>query len=300
MKIGLNLSFAVKRWYTPETLAAMVRRDFRTEDVQFTWDLVDPWWPAPERDGIARRWAHALRHEGLRLGGTFGGIASYTYPQLLAPTEDLRRLSVAFFKRAVDMTSAMQSDCIGTPLGGMTHEDAADPARRETIYRQAVDLVRELAAYAGRAGLKKILIEPTPLSTEFPSDPETSLRLMRDLTDTAVPVRLLLDWGHVLFEPLRGARADMGVWLDVCLPYVDCFHLQQTDGQLDRHWGFTKPGKVSVELIRGTVARYAADDRIQYVELIYPFEETDERVYDDVRETMTLLHNAFGQAVAPV
>jgi sugar phosphate isomerase/epimerase len=299
MKIGLNLSFAVKRWLTPGFLASMIRNDFRTEHVQFTWDLVDPWWPARQRDTIARSWSLALRQEGLHLGGTFGGLASYTYPQLLAPTAEHRRLSLQFFKRAVDMTSAMEAECIGTPLGGMSHEDAEDERRRKAIYNRVLDLVRELASYAKHAGLKKILVEPTPLSTEFPCDPQGSLQLMRDLEGTAVPVRLLVDWGHALFEPLLKEQADMGIWLATCLPYIDCFHLQQTDGQLDRHWGFTRPGKLSASLIRQTVEGYHAGDRIQYVELIYPFEETDEYVYQDVRETMTMLQSALGEAPAP-
>jgi len=298
MIVGLNLSFATKRWLMPDALAAMVRRDFRTTHIQFTWDLLDPWWPSRERDAAARRWSEAFRREDLVLGGTFGGIASYTYPQLLAPGLEQRRVSLRFFERAVDMTAAMEADCIGTPLGGMTHEDAVDPRRRAEIYAGTLDLVRELAEYAKRAGLKKILVEPTPLATEFPSDPAGSLRLMRDLQNTAVPVRLLVDWGHALFEPLLQEQADMGLWLRTCLPYIDCFHLQQTDGQLDRHWGFTKPGKVTPALIRETMEAHRADDRIQYVELIYPFEETDEKVYRDVRDTMTMLQDALGDAPA--
>jgi hypothetical protein len=33
MKIGLNLSFAVRRWLVPELLAAMIRNDLRTTHV---------------------------------------------------------------------------------------------------------------------------------------------------------------------------------------------------------------------------------------------------------------------------
>ena len=65
-----------------------------------------------------------------------------------------------------------------------------------------------------------------------------------------------------------------------------------------RHWGFTRPGKLNVDLIRQTIERYGAADRGQYVELIYPFEETDECVYQDVRETMTMLQSALGEAAA--
>ena len=45
MVLGLNLSFAVKRWMKPAQLAAMCKHDFGVEHVQFTWDLIDPWWP---------------------------------------------------------------------------------------------------------------------------------------------------------------------------------------------------------------------------------------------------------------
>ena len=89
-----------------------------------------------------------------------------------------RRVSLQFFKRAVDMTLVMEADCIGTPLGGMSHEDAEDEGRRKAIYSEVLDLVGEPATYAKAAGLKKILVEPTPLSTEFPSDPRGSLQLI--------------------------------------------------------------------------------------------------------------------------
>jgi hypothetical protein len=45
----------------------------------------------------------------------------------------------------------------------MSHEDAEDEGRRKAIYSEVLDLVGELATYAKAAGLKKILVEPTPL-----------------------------------------------------------------------------------------------------------------------------------------
>lgn len=44
MKLGLNLSFAVKRRLGGEQMAAVVR-ELGFDSIQFTWDLVDPWWP---------------------------------------------------------------------------------------------------------------------------------------------------------------------------------------------------------------------------------------------------------------
>lgn len=71
-----------------------------------------------------------------------------------------RRVSLQFFKRAVDMTLVMEADCIGTPLGGMSHEDAEDEGRRKAIYSEVLGLVGELTTYAKAAGLTSHGLRP--------------------------------------------------------------------------------------------------------------------------------------------
>ena len=82
MNLGLNLSFAVKRWLKPEFLASMCRNDFHVDNVQFTWDLIDPWWPKDKRKQMARRYQTAFLDVGISIDSAFGGVASYSYPQL--------------------------------------------------------------------------------------------------------------------------------------------------------------------------------------------------------------------------
>jgi len=283
MKIGLNLSFAVKRWLDPKNLSAMIRNDLNTKYIQFTWDLIDPWWPSKLRDKIAKKWSKAFREEGLVLDGTFGGLASYTYPQLMAPSAEQREISL-------NLTATMETKSIGTPLGGMNHQDAYDEKKRKEIYNIVLDLIRELAVYAKKRGLEKIIIEPTPLFTEFPNNPDDSLKIMKDLEGTTdIPVKLLVDWGHAILKPFLREQANMGIWIMKCKKYIDCIHLQQTDGLLDRHWGFTHDGKITIDLIKNLVKKYSLDDIIQFVEVIYPFEETDEDVLKDITKTMNLL-----------
>lgn len=291
MKLGLNLSFATKRWLEPKALAALIRDELQVEEIQFSWDLLNPWWPAELRDALAAEWGQAFREAGLVLDGTFGGLASYTYPHLLAPREELRQVALDFFKRAIDMTIAMGTDSIGTPLGGMDHADAYDEKRRAEIYKRTLELVRELASYGKKAGLKQILIEPTPLFTEFPGTPDECVQLMEDLGDTDIPVLYLLDWGHALMKPFLNEEADVDIWLSKVKPYIGAFHLQQTDGLLDRHWGFTQEGIIDVVELRGKLAEYGLDHMTQFVEIVYPFEATDEYVLDDMKKTMAYLRS---------
>ena len=169
MEIGLNLSFAVKRWTEPVQLARMCKNDFRVRHIQFTWDLIDPWWPEKERNKLVREYRDAFESEGLFIDATFGGIAGYIYSQLLSPTETQRNISFEFFKRSIDMTIEMGADIMGTPVGGMSYNDSRNPARRSELYGLMLEYLRELASYGKKKGLKEIHIEATPLDTEFPT-----------------------------------------------------------------------------------------------------------------------------------
>lgn len=290
MKLGLNLSFAVKRFLEPEKLAHMCRHDFGTDHVQFTWDLIDPWWPEELRDVLAIRYKEAFAEEGVHIDATFGGLASYSYAHLLAPAKEQREAAFLFFKRAIDLTAVMGAKVMGTPVGGMSYDDARCPAKREERYEEMLGYVRRLAFYGREQGLKEIHIEATPLITEFPHSPEVSVKMMKDLEGTDIPVKLLVDWGHALYEPLLKEEADIELWFGTCAPYIGSIHLQQTDGQWDRHWDFTKEGIVTPELIRRATAGAGLDDVMQYLEVVTIFEDDDDAVYDAIKKTMDYLH----------
>jgi sugar phosphate isomerase/epimerase len=283
MKLGVNLCFAIKRWIEPQALAALVRDRLGLDYVQYTFDLTDPWWPAGERDRRAAAYANAFRAAGLSIESTFAGLASYTYNHFLAPTDELRWLGHEHLKRAIDMTAAMRVPATGMPFGSYSAADARDPVRREQIYAIAKDLWISVAAYAKRQGLKTLYVEPVPLSTEFPSSAADAARLMRDLDGkTEIPVRLLVDWGHALFEPLFGAEANMDHWMATCGDWIAAYHIQQTDGQLDRHWSFTRPGLVTPERLQAHWTRYGLTNQTYFAEIIYPFETPDAEVLDDM------------------
>nr|WP_319486675.1 TIM barrel protein [uncultured Cohaesibacter sp.] len=289
MKLGLNLSFAIKRWIEPERLAALVADELDTRYVQFTWDLVDPGWPAATRDALARKYAKAFSNAGVIVESSFGGLASYSYNHLLAPTAELRDLGKQHLQNAIDMTAAMEVPAAGMPFGSYSADDAVNPARREEIYKQALEAYVELSRHARKQGLSMLMVEPVPLATEFPSSTADALRLMKDLDgQTDVPVRLCVDWGHALFKPLFGDDANMDHWMKTCGDYIGAFHLQQTDGLYDRHWNFTHDGIVTPQLLADFWDRHQLTDQTCFMEIIYAFEETDEFVLSDMKKAMAL------------
>jgi sugar phosphate isomerase/epimerase len=293
MKLGLNLSFAIKRWLGGERLASLIRQDLDIEYVQFTWDLVDPWWPDVPRDRLARDYATAFADAGITIESTFGGLASYTYNHFLSPNEDLRAMGKEHLKRAIDMTAEMHVSTAGMPFGSYCADDAVNPARREEIYKLALEAIVDLSRHARQRGLSSLLIEPVPLATEFPSSAADALRLMKDLDGaTDVPVRLLVDWGHALFKPLFKEDADMEHWMRTCKDYIAAYHIQQTDGLLDRHWNFTREGIVTPEGLQDFWNRHGLSEQTYLLEIIYPFEETDEFVLEDMKKAVALLKKA--------
>jgi sugar phosphate isomerase/epimerase len=292
MILGLNLSFAVKRWLEPEILAPLVK-ELGVKNVQFTFDLIDPWWPEGFRDELAERYKHAFSEAGVSIDAAFGGLASYTYPQLLSPFPDGRGVALEFFRRAIDMTLALGAKVMGTPVGGMSNHDASDPARSKDLYGHMLGGVKALAAYGAEKGLESIHIEATPLITEFPHSPEASLKLMDDLKDAKIPVRLLIDWGHALYKPLLGPEADIDLWFAKCGPHVGSIHLQQTDGLLDRHWDFTVDGLITPQIIKEATLKANLDSVPQYLEVVPAFESPDSEVLDKIKRSLAKLREAF-------
>jgi sugar phosphate isomerase/epimerase len=293
MKLGLNLSFAIKRWLGGDAMAHIVKNEIGCDIVQFTWDLIDPWWPSEQRDPIAREYAAAFRRAGITVESTFGGLASYTYNHFLAPTPELRALGKEHLKRAIDMTSEMEVRAAGMPFGSFSAADALDPVRREEIYKGAIEAYLDLTHHAKARGLDTLYVEPVPLATEFPSSALDALRLMKDLNaHSAIPVRLMVDWGHALFTPLFGDKADMDYWMETCGDYIGAFHIQQSDGLLDRHWNFTHDGVITPDRLAEFWKRHGLSNQTYFMEIIYPFEETDEHVLADMKAAVALLRQA--------
>jgi sugar phosphate isomerase/epimerase len=284
MNFGINLSFAVKRWPEPEIWAKMVRETIGVEQVQFTFDLLDPWTPEPMRSSMAEKISQSTMNWGIRIESAFGGLASYTYNNLLHPDIDGRRISIEWWKRAMDLTVKIGSSIVGGPLGGMSITDAVNINRKKTLYNILLDEIAELTHIAKNSGIKKFYIECTPLAREIPYSIEQAKRLINDLTNRCeVPIEFLIDVGHALYQPLYGEKADLNEWLRDLNPYIGALHLQNTDYQSDSHWGWpNNQGLFDVELFVKQLQIANLQDVPCFLEVIYPFEMDDEEVKRNV------------------
>ena len=77
MNFGVNLSFAIKRWPEPQVWARLVRETLGLDLVQFTYDLLDPWWSVSVRDSMSAEIRKAAQDWGIRIESAFSGLANY-------------------------------------------------------------------------------------------------------------------------------------------------------------------------------------------------------------------------------
>jgi sugar phosphate isomerase/epimerase len=290
MNFGINLSFAVKRWPEPDRWAKLVRENLGLRLVQFTYDLIDPWWPAPLRSRMTAEVRRAAADYGLEIESAFSGLANYCFDGLLHPDADGRAASMEWWKRAFDVAAEAGAKASGGPLGGMSVADAQDPERREQRYRDLLDSVEELTRAAAAAGLERLQVEATPLAREVPYTVDQARKFIADLEGRcAVPVRLLVDVGHALYQPLYGPAARMPAWLNGLGGLIGAFHLQNTDFQSDSHWGWPDSrGLFDVAGFANEVRAAGLENVPAFLEIIYPFELADELVLASI--TSSVMH----------
>jgi len=281
---GVNLSFAVKRWPEPEAWARLVREELGLSLVQFSFDLLDPWWPDDLALPLARRVRGAVAANGLTLHSAFVGLAAYTYNGLLHPDAEGRRAARRWWERAVDLAAEMGAKAVGGPVGGMSVVQAAQGDEAARRYEELLGTLTRLTERAAARGLEAWLLEPTPLPREVPWTVAGARKLLADLEGrAALPVKVALDVGHALYRPLYGEDAGLEGWLDAS---VGLLHLQQTDGQSDSHWGFTREGIVNVKGVLEAARGAGLTDIPIFLEVFYPFEQDDAEVLSDVRESV--------------
>lgn len=294
--LGLNLSFAVKRWVAPELWGAVVRERLGLDLVQFSFDLVDPMWP----DAILDRHAAELRARtadfGITVHSAFIGLAHYTFNQLLHPDPEVRDYAEDWLGRAYRFAALAGIPRVGGPLGAIASR--VDGVEAEGIggreYDDLIGRMTRLAEHAAAEGLTELYIEPTPMRREWPWTIAQARRMMWDVAGSPVPWRLCPDWGHGTFVPLYGEdHGGMEPWFRELAEFITAVHIQQTDFAYDRHWDFTVPGAVDPAAAAALLRATGLGDRPVFLEVFYPFERDDASILQALEDSFAVLRPAF-------
>jgi sugar phosphate isomerase/epimerase len=294
-RLGINTCFAVKRWPQPRDWAAVVRDELGLDLVQHSLDLVELD-PASDLAGQAGQVRDACDAAGLTLHSTFTGLAAYSSNLLLHPDAAARDRARGWYRRALDFTAAAGATSTGGHLGAYSVGDWRDPARRQQLRDELGDSLASLAAYAHELGLTSLMAENLAAARE----PATIAQLSSLLTDGDsghVPIRLCLDVGHQCVPGTSGPDRDPYAWLEQLGSRAPVVQLQQADGQADHHWPFTAQtnarGIIDAPRVLAALEASGAAEVALVLEVIPPFEQDDDEVLADLRESAAYWRDAL-------
>ncbi|MFC4599786.1 sugar phosphate isomerase/epimerase family protein [Cohnella hongkongensis] len=301
--LGISASFAVKRWPDPEDWAAIVRQELGLRTVQFSFDQFDPRALEESVAAYVYRVRNACARHGLTIHSTFAGLAVYTHNLLMHPLEEGRRDGVHWFEKAFSMTRELGARATGGPYGGLDLPTDRDAGRREETMRAAEEALVRLLGQAPDYGLDAFYWEQTPVSREGPVDAAGTLAHLERIESIrpkdGARFVLCLDVGHAIAPDAPASEKDPYRWLEKLGPYAPMIHLQQTDGRYDRHWPFTEVynerGIIDADRVLEAIRSSGENDPLLLIEVGHAFEEEDEKVLDDLRETVRYWKDAIAR-----
>jgi D-erythrulose 1-phosphate 3-epimerase len=287
-RLGINTCFAVKRWPLPTDWAQIVRYDIGVDIVELSLDLMPDIGNHAQRARIADQTLGALTRHGLRAETTFTGLSAYCDNLLMHPDAERRRAALGWYLAAVDLTAMLGAQGTGGHVGAMSVADWSEPGRRAERWSGLRADLAEITGRAREAGLDYVLIENLA-SIREPSTIASVESLLTDGDAAHVPIQLCLDLGHQCVPGATGADRDPYAWLQHFGSRLTEVQLQQSDGLADRHWPFTPErnlaGHIDPGRVLDTLADSGARDVLLILEVIPAFEEDDEQVIRDLRES---------------
>ena len=297
-RLGINTCFAAKRWPLPHDWAQKVRYDIGVDLVELSLDLMPDIGNPEQRERIADQTLGALTRYGLRAETTFTGLSAYCDNLLMHPDAERRHAALDWYLAVVDLTARLGARGTGGHVGAMSVPDWSEPGRRAERWSGLRADLAEISGRAQEAGLGYMLIENLA-SIREPSTIASVESLLTDGDDDHVPIRLCLDLGHQCVPGTTGADRDPYAWLQRFGSRLTEVQLQQSDGLADRHWPFTpernQAGRIDPGRVLDTLADSGADDVLLILEVIPAFEEDDEQVIRDLKESAALWAAAMSE-----
>ena len=292
-EFGINLGFAIKRWPDPAEWAAVVRHELELDLVQFSFDLLNPWWPDCRR--LARGVRAAAAAEGITIHSAQIGLAEYTYNGLLHPVADARAAGVEWWHRALFVTAEIGANAMGGPVGALSVADLARPGQRERRYAELVETLRDLAERARGKGSTHCS------SNRLPSRARSRRRSSRPSasrpTSAVAPFRFATCSTSAMrsFVPSTAEQIALEDWLTPLAPHVGLLHLQNTDFQSDSHWGWPDDrGCVDLGAFAADVEASGLAGLPVFLELFDAFEAADADVIARVRTSVDHCRASLG------
>jgi len=300
--LGINTCFAVKRWPEPERWVGIVKDELGLDCCQFSFDLVDPLLDEGATGAYADDVRQIAAAQKLFIHSTFTGLAAYSWSQLLHPQQAMREAAMRWYERAIDFTARLGAGGMGGHIGAFSVQDAMNAERKRLLLRELEERLVALSRYAAQRGLSHLLFENMAVEREWGHRIEEARQLTNMEMRGGVPLVLCFDVGHPCALHTGTVSDDYLAWFAQPWPRLPVVHLQQSDRTGDHHWPFTKnynaQGMVRAEAILQAIEPWLQrGDVFLFLEPIHPFEADDNRVLDELKESVDYWREALSKYV---
>lgn len=287
-ELGMNTYFAVKRWPEPEVWVSMVKKDFGLDVAQFDLDLLDPRTTEPARSIQAQKIKESAQKNKVKIQGTFTGGAGYHQNLLLHPDYEMRIDALDWFNNAVVISEKIGAESLGAIYGALSVYDFNNEKKKNYIITELKYSLHTIASVAKEAGLKYLLVEPSPVPREIPSSLDEAISLYEFFNDgSPLPIEYLFDVGHACSYLAKRDEKDPYFWIRKIGKLCKVIHLQQTNGKDDCHWSFTKEnnknGIIDAQRVIEAIDQSGAEEMYLIFELVHAFEAYEPKVFDEVQ-----------------
>ena len=294
LKLGVDLSFAKKRWPEPEAWLDIVKNKLGLKYVEFDTDFLDPLFISePTRSAVAAETKSLADRYGISIHNYFTGTMTHSVNLVSHPDERMRRDGVRWCEEAIKVAAKLGAKGIGGHFDTISSRDLADPARYRMLMANLLNSFHHLSTIAKQQGQEFILWEQLYTPSEVPYTIPQTKEFMERLNDGAsVPIPLVIDMGHMCCQnfPHDPSDEDPYEWLRQLGHLTKVVHLQQCNGTASCHWPFTKQyneiGIVQPQRVLEAIHESGATEVYLFFEIFFSLSQSDQQVLDEMVESV--------------
>ena len=283
-KLGINTGFAVNRYSNSESWTRLVNK-CGINSVQFTADLLNPSLPQKIINNQLTEINKNCKQYEIEVTSTFTG-AFTRLNHLAHPDKEIRKYWVDWFKKFAEITIELQSTTMGSHFGILTTEDYLNSKLFEERKNQNIENWHEIADYAKKIGIEKILWEPMSVGREYGETIEKCEILQKEINkESPLPFKICLDVDHGDLSSNNPDDTNPYKWLEKFCTESPVIHLKQSSNNKSGHWPFTeeynKEGKIVPKKILDILKR----KKIKNADLILELNFKEREPWDSSVET---------------
>ncbi len=294
IKLGVDLSFAKKRFPEPEAWIDIVKNKLGLNIVEFDSDFLDPFFVSePGLSEIASETRKLVEDNGLVIHNYFTGTITHCLNLVSHPDERVRKDGLRWCREAIMLATKLGAKGIGGHFDTISSNDLGNSDRYQLIVDHLISAFQDLSVLAKQEGHEFILWEQMYAPSEIPYTIRQTKELMKRANDKAhLPIQLVIDLGHMCCQefPHDPQDTDPYEWIRQLGDMCPLIHIQQCGELSSDHWPFTKQynekGIIKAEKLIEAIHESGAREMLLVFEIFFGLSQSDEQIISDMTESV--------------